>query len=115
MGLFDDLLVGGAGLAFVEHEHTKHQRQRFEQQYALEQQQMQYQNGPRGGYAQQQSYSQNNGGYQGPPMQYGSCCPNCGFMMGGGQQQAGYQPGNNGGYQYRGSPPPVPARSPGKQ
>jgi hypothetical protein len=125
MGLFDDLLIGGAGLAFVEHEHTKHQRQRFEQQYALEQQQAQYQNGgmqgqyrsagPSYGAPQQGPYMQQQ------PMQYTGCCPNCGYSLangmqggyqyGGPQQTAGYQPPAYQAPAYRSSPP-LPPRTP---
>lgn len=54
MSLFDDMLLGGAGLAFVEHEHTKHNRLRFEQQVYLQQQ----------AAIQQQQGQQNRGQYE---------------------------------------------------
>lgn len=104
MGLFDDLLVGGAGLAFVEHEHTKHNRQRFEQQAYLQQQQQQnamvgrqYQSPPpqqQGGYGARDMYA---GGYPAggvaaavPPCAF---CPNCGFNLQAAAQQQQQRPG----------------------
>jgi hypothetical protein len=105
MGLFDDMLLGGAGLAFVEHEHTKHNRQRFEQQAYLQQQQAIQQQQQQQGYrGPQQQWgpppSQQGGAYYqsrdmygaGPQQQQCAFCPNCGFNL----QQGGAQQGQVG-------------------
>jgi hypothetical protein len=105
MGLFDDMLLGGGALAFAEHEHTKHQRQRLEAQYAMQQQQLAYR--PSGPPPQGDARGTAVGGY-GQTMIAGSAgpsygfCPNCGFNLHA-QPQQQYQP------------PPAPFQEPQQQ
>lgn len=73
MGVFDDMLIGGAGLAFAQHEHNKHQMQRQVLQHQLDT------SGPQGGY-QQQGYQQGSRG-----MQQGGYGYNQGYDQGYGQ------------------------------
>lgn len=56
MGLFDDMLLAGGGLAFAEHEHHKYQMQRQVLNSQLQPQQPQY-----GNQGHSQSYGQQRG------------------------------------------------------